>query len=270
VYRAGHNQYVATLDPGTSINRIQISPDGQHVGFITAANLTGYDTAGHKEMYTYEPASGKIRCASCNPTGAAPSFNALGSVGGPFMSNDGRVFFATKEALVPRDTDGLIDVYEYVGGQPQLITTGTQTRDYNEAHAVTFFFAPEHIGLESVSANGQDVYFTTFDSLVPQDRNGSFVKVYDARVDGGFEVPTQLAPCAAADECHGEGTSPVQTPDLPSSASLEGGNVTTGARPAHRPRRGHGRHRNAHKKHRRGGHGKANGRHHRNGGHRHG
>ena len=40
------------------------------------------------------------------------------------MSNDGRTFFYTIDALVPKDTNNLRDVYEYVDGRPQLITTG--------------------------------------------------------------------------------------------------------------------------------------------------
>ena len=40
------------------------------------------------------------------------------------MADDGRTFFATKDSLVPRDKNGEItDVYEYVGGRPQLISS---------------------------------------------------------------------------------------------------------------------------------------------------
>ena len=41
------------------------------------------------------------------------------------MTNDGRAFFATDDALVHGDTNEAQDVYEYVDGRPQLITTGT-------------------------------------------------------------------------------------------------------------------------------------------------
>ena len=116
--------------PERRSTRIQISPDGLHAAFVTAARLTGYDNHGFKEMYTYNAATEAIRCASCNPSGAAPTVNVQASQGGPFMSDDGRAFFATREALVPQDTDGIIDVYEFVDGRPQLITTGTGTRDF--------------------------------------------------------------------------------------------------------------------------------------------
>ena len=34
------------------------------------------------------------------------------------MTNDGRAFFSTDDALVPHDTNELEDVYEYVDGRP--------------------------------------------------------------------------------------------------------------------------------------------------------
>ena len=89
------------------------------------------------------------------------------------MSDDGRTFFATREALVPQDTDGIIDVYEFVGGRPQLISTGTGTRDFGASGLVQIFFVPEHIGLEAVSHDGTDVFFTTYDSLVNRTRTAT-------------------------------------------------------------------------------------------------
>ena len=41
------------------------------------------------------------------------------------MTNDGRAFFTTDDALVHGDTNEAQDVYEYVDGRPQLITPGT-------------------------------------------------------------------------------------------------------------------------------------------------
>ena len=220
LYRDGQVHLVATFDPGTKVNRLQISPDGLHAAFVTAARLTGYDNRGFKEMYTYNTATDAIRCASCNPSGNPPTVNVQASQGGPFMSDDGRTFFATREALVPQDTDGIIDVYEFVGGRPQLISTGTGTRDFGASGLVQIFFVPEHIGLEAVSHDGTDVFFTTYDSLVQQDQNGNVIKFYDARTNGGFEPPPPLAPCAAADECHGPGSSSESAPQLPTGAVL--------------------------------------------------
>jgi hypothetical protein len=220
VYRHGAVRYVATLDPKTSIDRIQISPDGSRVAFVTAARLTGYDNEGWREMYTYNPEIGVVRCVSCIPSGQPPQilrppedpFNQQGrqnpskdvmaSQSGRFMSDDGRTAFATSDALVESDTDGLVDVYEFVGGRPQLVTSGTASVDLLTGSQ---FYPGEYTGLEAISRNGVDLYFSTYDTLAPEeDENGQFLKFYDARTNGGFPPPPASLPCVAADECHGE------------------------------------------------------------------
>jgi hypothetical protein len=111
------------------------------------------------------------------------------------MTDDGRVFFSTGDDLVPRDADGVRDVYEYVDGRAQLISSGRS--DAKEVEN-------QQIGLVSVSADGVDAFFATVDTLVGQDENGPFLKFYDARTNGGFPFTKPPAPCVAADECHGK------------------------------------------------------------------
>jgi hypothetical protein len=135
------------------------------------------------------------------------------SKNGLFQAYDGRVFFTTDDALVPRDTNGVQDVYEFTEGRAQLVTTGVGSVfggfDYGAS-----------TGFVAVSANGTDVYFATVDSLVTQDHNGSSLKIYDARTGGGF--PAELTPekCTAADECHGAGAAPPALPADRTSANL--------------------------------------------------
>ena len=70
-----------------------------------------------------------------------------------------------------------------MNGRAQLITPGTgETRQEN---GIYVFNQP---GLVGVSADGTDVYFSTVDTLVPQDHNGLFLKFYDARAGGGFRL----------------------------------------------------------------------------------
>ncbi len=229
LYRNGQAHYVATLDPGTKVDRMQISPDGAHAAFLTAARLTNYDNVSPatpsgdltawREIYTYDAEANEVDCASCMPTGEPPkndyektgSFitnvllkDVMASTSGRFMSDDGRVAFATADALVPADTNGKIDVYEYVDNRPQLITNGTGDRDMQSG---TVVYPSTHVGLEGISTDGVDLYFSTFESLVGTDRNGSFIKFYDARTNGGFPFVPPALPCSAADECHGD-TSP--------------------------------------------------------------
>jgi hypothetical protein len=225
--REGSVHLVATLDPGTTVDRLQISPDGRFAALLTKSRLTSYDSQGRREMYTFNVESGVLECASCNPDGQPPGSDVRASEGGRFMADDGRAFFTTSDALVPRDRDGKIsDVYEYVGGRPQLITSGLGARDYTGGSSVIKLFShPQFTGLEAVSHSGQDVYFSTFETLVPRDHNGEFVKFYDARTGGGFDESPALAPCEAADECHGEDSSAPVPATVASGATVPGGNA---------------------------------------------
>lgn len=228
VYRNGAVHLVATFDAGTTISRMQISPDGAHAAMVTASQLTSYDNQGFRMMYTYDPDTGVIRCASCNPAGTSPAADVRASQGGRFMDDNGRAFFSTEESLVPRDTNGRIfDTYEYVGGRPQLISSGQGSRHFTGGSEIfQLVTQPQFIGLEHVSHDGQDVYFSTFETLLNRDHNGEFVKFYDARTGGGFPEDPNLGPCAAADECHGVDSAPPPTPGVATSDGLgSGGNV---------------------------------------------
>jgi hypothetical protein len=245
VFRGGSVRYVTTLTPGGyclvnfeercsagPVARMQVSPDGSHMAFLTASQVTLYDNAGHAEMYTYEPERGMIVCVSCIPSGAAPTSEVAASQNGLFMTDDGRTFFTTDDPLVHADTNQSQDVYEYVDGHAQLITPGTgDTRSpvHNE-----FSTQPNLPGLLGVSANGTDVYFSTNQTLVSQDHNGLFLKFYDARSGGGFLAPAPSPPCAAADECHGAGSSTPAALQNGAGAALGGGGNAAVARHGHR------------------------------------
>jgi hypothetical protein len=255
VYRQGSVRHVATLeDDRYCINedfanvieetcsngaagRLQVTPDGRYAAFVTTTNVTAYDSHGFAEMYRYDAVSEKVICVSCRPDGSAPIDDVLGSKGGRFISDDGRVFFDTTEPLERRDSNSGVDevgkpagsdVYEFVEGRPQLITTGTGTVGPRNS------YASGQPGLYGVSADGVDVYFGTYDTLVGQDRNGQQLKFYDARTNGGFPFVPPPAPCAAADECHG--------PTAPSPAPLASGTAAAlgaggNARKAHKQKK---------------------------------
>ncbi len=246
VYRHGGVHFVTALTPDNycveggngqgklcshgPVVRMDVSPDGSHMAFITASQVTSYENQGALEMYSYEPESGQIVCDSCSPTGEPPappqftgegeSQNVLASQNGLFMTDDGRTFFSTEQALVPRDTNESEDVYEFVDGRPQLITPGTGA-GYHNSFGV--FGVETNPGLVGVSADGTDVYFATYEHLVEQDLNGEQLKIYDARTDGGFAFVKPPPGCAAADECHGEG-------GPPPARQIEGSGAALGAR----------------------------------------
>jgi hypothetical protein len=212
------------------------------MAFLTAGHVTQYDNAGHLEMYLYDPATRTIVCASCIPSGASPTSDVGASQDGLFMANDGRVFFSTSDPLVQGDTNEAIDVYEYVDGRPQLITPGTGEA---QEPGGGLFAGTNSPGLVGVSATGSDVYFSTYDTLVPADHNGLFLKFYDARAGGGFSSPAPPPPCNAADECHSAGSSPPGAISNGTGAALgAGGNLDLAPhhkKHQHRKRKHHGR-----------------------------
>ena len=214
--------------------RMQITPDGSFMAFVTSSPITQYDNAGHSEMYRYRLSDGELVCVSCRPDGEPPTSNTEASLNGLFMANDGRIFFTTEDPLVHVDTNQAQDVYEYVNGRPQLITLGTgDTRAPRTPEVVAQ--AAGRPGLVGVSADGNDVFFGTYDTLVRQDHNGLFLKFYDARSGGGFSAPAPPPPCAAADECHGSATSPPPPPASGTGAALgEGGNVASTKQKKHK------------------------------------
>jgi hypothetical protein len=240
VYRSGQVQYVSSMVTGgycveskieglandacsdTPITRIQVTPDGDHTAFVTASPVTQYDNAGHQEMYRYNAITRTLLCVSCIPDGDSPETDVEASQNGLYLTDDGRPFFSTEDALVHGDTNRALDVYEYVDGRPQLITPGTGETRKPQGSLSSLQSAP---GLVGVSADGVDVFFSTYDTLVRQDHNGLFLKFYDARTGGGFSAPAPPPPCEAADECH---ATPSPTPpalQAGTGAKVVGGNA---------------------------------------------
>ena len=227
------------------------------MAFASERSLTGYDnrdaSSGEpdKEVYLYDAESNRLVCASCNPTGARPvgvvSARAVPVVGARWgrgharpsrdLSDSGRLFFGSPEALVAQDTNGQPDVYEYEpvgvggctassamfseasGGCVGLISSGTSDQ------ASTFLDA---------SANGEDVFFYTDGRLAPQDLDTAF-DVYDAHVcSAAVPCSTSAAvpppACTTADSCR---AAPALQPAVfgaPASATFSGsGNPTPSA-----------------------------------------
>ena len=172
-----------------------VSPDGTWFAFQSFKSLTGYDNARpgfgpQNEIFLYSASSNQLVCASCNPSGEAPIVGEAASlppVAQRPLSDGGRLFFDTKEALVPSDTNSQVDVYEYEDGQPSLISSGT---------------SPSASTFQGASESGDDVFFLARQRLLPQDDTGEEARViYDARVDGGFPAAATPPACTTADAC---------------------------------------------------------------------
>lgn len=204
--------------------------DGQFLIFPSSQNITGYDPGGRPELYRYhyEPESvsgGSIVCVSCNPNGSPPSYGSTftrsaltgddpaGGTPRSISENGQYVFFDTQESLLPADTNGKVDVYEWHedpvshDGTISLITTGQDTSD-------SFF-------LDS-SPDGRNVFFGTHSQLVPADQDNQG-DLYDARIEGGFPAPLGPGPCEG-DACDNPPPAPSDpTPTL--LPSVGGGNL---------------------------------------------
>ena len=215
LWNGGKTTFIATGVEYSPFGIQQTSPDGKWLAFESEKSLTGYNSrlasgsacsesfACH-ELFLYSAGSGShpptLACASCNPTGERPPHEggvvrrgeAYGELFGVFptprhvLTDAGQVFFETTEALVPSDTNGGRDVYEYEGGDAHLISSGTSSFE---------------TALEDVSESGDDVFFRSNQRLVSQDNQEGELVTYDARVDGGFAEPSSPPPCTTADAC---------------------------------------------------------------------
>jgi hypothetical protein len=180
-------------------------------------SLTGYDNSGFNEIFLYDAAQNKLRCASCDPSGAPPTASSTffgaeidgigpndGTVGylQRNVLDDGRVFFSTYNGALPNDTNESSDVYEYEDGQLHLISNPASDGSY----------------LYDVSASGNDVFIVTGQRLVGSDKQGA--AVFDVRVDGGFPEAASLTECNEED-CKGAVTAPALFAP-PTSATFAG------------------------------------------------
>ncbi|HWI96505.1 MAG TPA: hypothetical protein VNS60_10615, partial [Solirubrobacterales bacterium] len=239
----------------------RVSPDGLHLAFISAQRLSDYDNtdlAGGKpavEIYLYDAdgsgGPGELRCVSCNPSGSRPRGRNLGnSLSHPewtaatipgwteqlrptrLLSSDGnRLYFESYDDLLPRDSNGKVDVYEWerASGEEACKEAGADLYASAAGGCLSLISSgqsPSDSELIDASQGGSDVFFTTGSSLLPQDPG--LVDVYDAREGGGYPPPPKPPAICEGDACQGA-ISPPNDP-TPASSSFEGaGNLNEGA-----------------------------------------
>ncbi|HSK49007.1 MAG TPA: hypothetical protein VK889_00785 [Solirubrobacterales bacterium] len=184
----------------------RVSADGTRLAFVSSAALTPFPNAGKAEVYVYEAPAGRLLCVSCNPSGTPPLGPASipparAAAEGPpaykprALSADGtRLFFDSADKLVPQDTDGLLDVYEW-----EAAGSGGCAQPAGCLGLVSFGRSGADTFLDA-SADGRDAFFLTAASLVGADRGG--LDVYDARAAGGFPEPSLPVVCEG-DGCQG-------------------------------------------------------------------
>jgi hypothetical protein len=254
----------------------RISPNGRFIAFMSDRNLTGYDTRDavsgrpDEEVYLYDASSNRLLCASCNPTGARPvgaensefalTGGALGSfkeiwVGSSlppwtssngqdrtlyqprYLSDSGRVFFNSNDALVPQDVNGTQDVYEYEPAGVGSCSTSSVTfgeRSNGCVGLISSGSSPEESAFLDASETGGDVFFITLAKLLSQDYDNA-LDVYDAHECSTAAPcyppePVSSPVCSTGDGCK---ASPSPQPSIfgptPSATFSGAGNVVPSA-----------------------------------------
>ncbi len=200
-----------------------------------------------EEVFLYDATSNRLSCASCNPTGARPvgvldhgvsnallqvdNSGAWGQLGGGgehwlagslvgwnrmydrssyeprYVMDSGRLFFNSPDALVPQDTNGLEDVYEY-----EPLGVGSCAREnagFSEVSGgcvdlISSGQASEESAFMDASEGGNDVFFTTNAKLVLEDYDNAS-DMYDAHVCTSTEPcraePVSPPECTSGDSC---------------------------------------------------------------------
>jgi hypothetical protein len=225
-------------------------------------NRDAVSGARDEEVFLYHaPASsgeaGTLLCASCNPTGARPrGVKYRGGEGMPlaggdrvweesqwiaanipgwtayktdhalhqsrYLSDSGRLFFNSSDALVPSDTNGNEDVYQY---EPPGIGDCTEQNPAFSPAAegciglISSGTSGEESAFLDASENGNDVFFLTSARLSSQDVDTS-LDVYDAHVCSA-DSPCPPPPPAPAPACEGDACQqPAEAPNDPTPGSL--------------------------------------------------
>jgi hypothetical protein len=257
----------------------EISPDGRWLTFMSEEKLTGYDNrdavSGQPdiEVYIYGAESNKVVCASCNPTGARPvgvEYDQKDLVAGSlergwaaanlppwtkatyatqpevkfyetrFLSDSGRLFFNSHDALVPQDIDGTQDVYEWEPPGVGDCTTSASGFSEHSGGCVSLISSGtsvEESAFMDASGSGGDVFFITLTKLVSQDFDNA-MDVYDAHECTAQSPctpqPATVPPaCSTGDACKAAPTPQPSIFGAPSSATFSGaGNVSPPGRPA--------------------------------------
>jgi hypothetical protein len=238
-----------------------------------------------EEVYLYDAEHQRLVCASCDPSGARPAGVEFGKMaagidggqniwdgsqglGGSvpawtafdahgfalyqsrYLSNEGRLFFNSSDALVPADINATGDVYQYepdgvpAGSHACSPSVGSGSDVYKPARGfevegrggeegagcvglISSGSSPQESGFLDASESGGDVFFFTSARLSPQDSDTS-PDVYDAH-ECTTAAPcypqaaaVQSPPCDTGDSCRAAATPQPSIFGAPASATFSG------------------------------------------------
>jgi hypothetical protein len=196
----------------------QVTPDGRHLVFQSTQRLTHYDNStllnpvsrrnpeGAKpeymvEVFVYDAeagSAGRLICASCAPSGAPPVQEEAERASGAYLpinsvstrmrrwvSEDGsRVFFDSAQPLVPQDSNGVQDVYEWESEGTRSCPRATSVwggcvflLSGGEGSDQSYFI--------DADPNGDNVFFTHRGQLSAIGSTDGKTDLFDARAEGG-------------------------------------------------------------------------------------
>jgi hypothetical protein len=222
------------------------TPDGRYLLFTTYAKLAPGDAGTAQDVYRYDFQTGELtwvsHCAPDDPGCPAGTTNDINATiidspdeqgegayanvndKGRAMSEDGStIVFSTPERLQANATNTGNNVYEWHEGVVSMISGGQDA------------VAGARAGTTAVgmSASGSDIFFLTRTPLVGQDTD-QFIDVYDARIGGGFPVPTPEPSCSG-EACQGSASPGPALGASGTSSFTGGGNLTPGSTAFHPP-----------------------------------
>jgi hypothetical protein len=191
----------------------RVTPDGNWLAYINLG----------RQMFLYNAEAETLQCASCPAAGGPPAsvevvpqmsegagFDYL-AVRPRFLSDNGRVFFSTKAALLPEDANGTWDAYEFDGntGALHLLSSGRGEGGSMFADA---------------SLSGDNVFIATRQRLAARDTDGA-LDFYDVRAGGGFAEPEPSPSPCGGEACQGGPAAGGPAAGIGSSAAQGPGNV---------------------------------------------
>jgi hypothetical protein len=242
-----------------SVLTARSSPGGRYFTFMSQRSLTGYDNrdahSGQRdeEVFQFDSQSGELACISCDPTGARPNgiFDKenpgpfvdrphawsrrwlAGSIPGwtlqalvtaryqsRYLSDSGREFFNSADALVPQDTNKTEDVYEFESPGVGDCTSSSKTYSSTSGGCVALISSgssKEESAFLDATENGDEVFFLTSARLLTSDVDTAF-DVYDARVCS-VSSPCSSPPLPASAVCEGDSC---QNPSSPPAGQTPG------------------------------------------------
>lgn len=215
MWHSGSTKFITTLtdsgdwQPGLGYRTAEVTPNGHSVVFMSSESLTGYPNEGYAEIYVYESENARLTCVSCSRSGEPPQSNSIREIGKAsflpqswsntfipeWISADGsRVFFDSGQSLVPQDTNGALDVYEW-----ERDGSGSCQESRGCVYLLSGGVGTSSSFLAGESSSGNDVFLVTRAQLVPEDGNQEY-DLYDARVDG---APSVSPPACTGTGCQG-------------------------------------------------------------------